>query len=157
MSDDIKTRMWKEMADHPYVMAKIEDAHDHAIPMNAVLDDDAHGHFWFYHTKDGRLAKGGRAMVQYVAKGHDLFACISGTLVAETDPAVIDRYWNNSVAAWYEGGKQDPKLLMLRFDLDDAEIWTADGSITGAFKLMTGMTMKGGEFGEHADVSLQNG
>jgi general stress protein 26 len=157
MSDDIKTRMWKEMADHPYVMAAIEGGGQHSIPMNAVLDKDAHGAFWFYHTKDGRLAKGGRAMVQYVAKGHDLFACISGTLVTETDPAVIDRYWDNTVAAWYEGGRDDPNLLMLRFELDDAEIWTADGSIVGVFKLMTGMTMKGGELGEHAEVSLQNG
>lgn len=155
MTDELKVRMWREMAKSPYVMAGLIGDGQHSVPMNAVLDDDAHGHFWFYHSKSGRLANGGAAMVQYVAKGHDLFACISGTLVEETDPAVIDRYWDNSVAAWYKGGRSDPDLLMLRFELYDAEIWTADGSVVGAFKLMTGMTMKDGDLGEHATVGLR--
>ena len=95
-------------------------------------------------------------MAQFVSKGHDLFCCISGTLVEETDPAVIDRYWSNAVEAWYEGGRNDPKLKMMRFELDDAEVWTADGSITGVFKLMTGKTMKPGDMGKHDVVDLES-
>jgi len=93
-------------------------------------------------------------MAQFSAKGHDLFACISGTLVHESDRAILDKLWNNSIAAWYEGGKDDPKLVLLRFDLDNAEIWTADPSIKGLFKLATGLTMKEGELGQHAEVAL---
>src|SRR3546814_8861430 len=73
-------------------------------------------------------------MAQFAAKGHELFACISGTLVSESDRTVLDKLWSNSIAAWYEGGKDDPKLVLLRFDLDDAEIWTADPGIKGMFK-----------------------
>ena len=72
----------------------------------------------------------------------------------ENNRAVLDKLWNNSIAAWYPGGKDDPKLVLLRFDLDDAEIWTADPSVKGMFKLATGMTMKEGELGEHATVTL---
>src|SRR3546814_2458007 len=92
--------------------------------MNAQLDKDAHGAFWFFTASDNRLAAGGPAMAQFAAKGHELFACISGTLVSESDRTVLDKLWSNSIAAWYEGGKDDPKLVLLRFDLDDAEIWT---------------------------------
>lgn len=41
----------------------------------------------------------------------------------ENDRAVIDRLWNAYVAAWYEGGKDDPKLVLLRFDAERAQIW----------------------------------
>jgi len=154
MSDDIKKRFWKELADSPNVMVGQTGERAHHIPMRAQLDEDANSAFWFFTATDNRLAGGGPAMAQFAAKGHDLFACISGTLRPETDRAVLDKLWSNGVAAWYEGGKDDPKLLLLRFDLDDAEIWTADAGIKGMFKLATGMTMKEGDLGRHAEVAL---
>ena len=107
-----------------------------------------------FMTAAGQMLCGGAAMVQFASKGHDLFACLAGTLRPETDRAVLDKLWNNGIAAWYAGGKEDPKLVLLRFDLDDAEIWTADPGIKGMLKLATGMTMKEGELGEHAKVAL---
>lgn len=154
MSDDIKQTFWKALADSPYVMVGMTGERAHHIPMNAQLDKDANSAFWFFTATDNRLAGGGPAMAQFASKGHDLFACISGTLRDETDRAVLDRLWNNGIAAWYEGGKNDPKLVLLRFDLDDAEIWTADPGIKGMFKLATGMPMKEGDLGTHAEVSL---
>lgn len=154
MSKDIKQRFWKELADSPYLMVGREGSHDHAIPMTAQLDKDNEGFFHFFHSKTGRLAAGGRAMAHYAAKGHDLFACISGTLTPANDPATIDKYWSKPVEAWYEGGRNDPDLLLLRFDLDDAEIWTADAGVKGLLKLMTGTTMKKGDMGSHAEVAL---
>jgi hypothetical protein len=38
--------------------------------------------------------------------------------------------------------------------LRDAEIWTADMSIKGAFKMMFGMRMQEDESGDHANVQL---
>ena len=154
MSDDIKQQFWKALAASPYLMVGATGEREHHIPMNAQLDKDAHGAFWFFTATDNRLAAGGPAMAQFASKGHDLFACISGTLVRENDRAVLDKLWNNSIAAWYPDGKDDPKLVLLRFDLDDAEIWTADPGVKGMFKLATGMTMKEGELGQHATVAL---
>jgi general stress protein 26 len=154
MSDDIKKQFWKALDASPYVMVGQTGEREHHIPMSARLDKDAHGAVWFFTTTDNRLAGGGPAMAQFASKGHDLFACISGTLRREDDPAVLDRLWNNGVAAFYPGGKDDPTLLLLRFDLDDAEIWTADPGIKGLFKLATGMSMKQGDLGEHAKVAL---
>ena len=36
------------------------------------------------------------------------------------DRAAIDRLWNRFVAAWFEKGKDDPKLALLRFDPERA-------------------------------------
>lgn len=154
MSDEITRKMWKAMADSPYLMIGLTGTSDHSQPMTAQLDEEAHGYFWFYTNRQNKLAGGGEAMAQFAAKGHDLFACIHGRLVTESDPAVIDRYWSKQVAAWYEEGRDDPDLLMLRFELDDAEIWEADLSIKGVFRLMTGHRIKSDDLGEHAEVPL---
>lgn len=154
MTQDVREQFWKALNHSPYLMVQLESRHEHAIPMAAQLDSDARGHFWFYSDRTNRLSAGGAAMAQFEAKGHDLFACISGTLVEETDPAVIDRYWSNEVEAWYEGGRSDPKLQMLRFELGDAEIWTAKPGAVGLFKMLTGNTIKKGEFGEHVETTL---
>ena len=37
--------------------------------------------------------------------------------------AGISAGWNGLVAAWFEGGKDDPKLALLRLDAERAEIW----------------------------------
>lgn len=154
MSDDIRKRMWTAMAASPFVMVKLDGPHGHAEPMTAQLDKDAHGAFWFYTGRDNRIAPGGPAMVQFTSRGHDLFACISGRLVEETDPAIIDRHWSNTVEAWYPGGRNDPNLLMMRLDLDEAEIWAMDMNIKGLFKLLTGKTVRPGEVADHAVVDL---
>lgn len=151
---EIREDMWEAMAASPYVLLGTTSDREHFEPMYAVLDDDADSEFWFYTKKDNRAAKGGPATVQFASKGHDLFASLRGTLTEETDPAVIDRYWNNHVAAWYEGGRQDPSLLMLRFDLSDAEIWGTDHSLAGKIKMITGNTIYDREAGSHAKVTL---
>ena len=139
MSKDIKQRFWKELADNPYLMVALDAGHAHAIPMTAQLDKDNDGYFHFFHAKSGRLAAGGRAMAQYVAKGHDLFACVSGTLTPVTDRATIDKYWSKPVEAWYEGGKDDPHIVFLRMDLGRAEIWDGDMSLLNVAKMALGM------------------
>ncbi len=154
MTDTIRTEFWKAFEHSPFVMVGLHGDHSHSLPMTAQLDRDADHAFWFYTARGNRLEKGGSAMAQFVAKGHDLFACISGTLREETDAAVIDRYWSKQVEAWYAGGRNDPNLLMLRFDLADAEIWTTDIGVKGLFKLMTGKKIDPQEAGRHAQVVL---
>lgn len=152
--EEAKKKFWKELADNPTVMIALHSSNHHSEPMRCQLDKGANSKFWFYTSTDNRIAAGGRAMAQFVSKGHDVFACITGALVPETDPAIIDKYWSNPVEAWYEQGRNDPKLLMLRFELDDAEIWLADITLKGWFKLMTGMTMKADDLRSHTEVKL---
>lgn len=151
---EVRERMWKKMSDSPFVMIGLVGADEHSEPMTAQLDKDANSEFWFYTRNDNRIARGGPAMAQFVSKDHKLFACIRGNLTEETDPATIDKYWSKQTEAWFDGGRDDPKLMMLRFDLSDAEIWEGDESLAGKFKMLTGMKIKPGEAGRHAEVSL---
>lgn len=154
MSTNIRTEMWEAMATSPYVMLSLNAESQHAEPMRAQLDKDAHGHFWFYTNKTNRVAKGGQAMAQFSSKDHKLFACICGTLIEETDPEIIDKYWSKQVSAWYEDGRQDESLMMLRFELADAEVWQVDPDVTGLVKLMFGKKVKPSEMGQHTKIPL---
>lgn len=151
---DIRHRFWKDLAESPILMVGLEGAHEHSLPMTAQLDRNADHAIWFYTSRGNRLARGGPAMAQFADRGHHLFACIRGTIGEETDSAVIDRYWTKEVAAWYPRGRSDPDLLMLRFHLDDAEIWLADMSMKGIFRMMMGGDVRAAERGKHVEVAL---
>ena len=150
MDKDIRETFWKSFQSSPFIMIKLENASGHAEPMTAQLDKDAHHAIWFFAKRDNRIAPGGQAMGQVMTKGHDVFACIDGTLVEETDNSVREKHWNNAVEAWFPDGKQDPSVVMLRFDIEDGEVWASDMGLKGAFKLLTGTPIHAGEAGEHA-------
>jgi general stress protein 26 len=106
----------------------------------------ARGPIWFFTARDNaivqKLAKGNRAIATFTSKGHDLFATIHGQISLDNDRATIERLWNRFVAAWYEGGKDDPKLALLRLDAERAEIWLDASSLVAGIKLLLGVDPK---------------
>lgn len=145
---ELRHKFWKAMEASPFVMLQLDSNTDSAAPMTAQLDREAHHAIWFFTSRDNHFAPGGAATATFSSKGHDVFARFTGTLVEETDRARLDKQWNNYVEAWFEGGKDDPKLLMLRMDLGPAEIWAGDVGALNTVKMMLGMdvghTIKGG-------------
>ncbi|CCV15381.1 pyridoxamine 5'-phosphate oxidase family protein [Mesorhizobium sp. STM 4661] len=111
-------------------------------PMTAQFDGDRKV-IYFFTAKDTELAENASsvkaATLVYAAKGHDLFATVHGTLQTDNDRATIDRLWNRFVAAWFEQGKDDPKLCLLRFDPTQAEIWKDASSVVAGIKMFLGM------------------
>lgn len=111
-------------------------------PMTAQFDGDRRTIYFFtsIDTDLGKLrSQPTDAILVYAAKGHDLFANVDGTLRAENDPELIDRLWNRFVAAWFEGGKTDPKLCLLHFEPGHAEIWKDASSLVAGMKLFLGL------------------
>lgn len=108
----------------------------HAQPMTAYRDEEA-GTIWFFSRDETDLAKdvagaGQSAMFHYGSKDQNVWACIHGQLSTHGhDRAIIDRYWNPVLGAWYPEGKDDPQLTILRFDADDGRVWVNEG---GFFK-----------------------
>jgi general stress protein 26 len=136
----------------PYVMIGLEDG-QHSEPMTAQVDDDQPNALFFFAGRDNRIAEGGAAMAQFVSKGHDFFACMSGTVLKTNDRAEIDKLWNNQVEAWFPGGKEDPNLTLLRFDIESAELWETDISLGGRLKMLFGGTIHSDESSSHAVVN----
>ncbi|RYD98131.1 MAG: general stress protein [Sphingomonadales bacterium] len=148
---ELKADLWKKMAASPFVMFGLEGG-GHSQPLTAQLDRDQVDTLFFFVGKDNRAAKGGAAMVQFVSKGHDYFACLAGTARVDNDFAQIEKLWSPQVEAWFPGGKDDPNLALLRFDIADAELWETDMSLTGKLKMLFGGKVKSDESGSHAVV-----
>jgi general stress protein 26 len=148
---EIAAKFLEKLRSSPFVMIGLIDG-EHSEPMTAQIDDDQPNTLFFFAGRDNRIAKGGDAMAQFVGKGHDFFACLAGSVTTENDPAQIDKLWNNQVEAWFPGGKQDPNLTLLRFDIDSAELWETDISISGRVKMLFGGTIHGDESSSHAVV-----
>ena len=150
-TQEIKRTFWAKLADSPFVMLGVEGGGHHE-PLTVQLDDEQVDTLYFFIGKDNRAAKGGKAMVQFVSKGHDFFACLDGTARIDNDFAQIDKLWNPQAEAWFPGGRDDPNLALLRFDIDSAELWETDISLTGRVKMLFGGKIRADESGSHAKV-----
>jgi general stress protein 26 len=164
MADDreIEDKFWKALKHSPFVMLGVDGARDAATqPMTINFEDQdrERGVLWIFTAKDHdftrAMGQSNRAIGSYSGKDHDLFASLRGTLRIDNDKAAIDRLWSPIVAEWYEG-KNDPKLALVRFDVDDAKIWLSDveGFLKPAFNKLFGRKPEAGMTEKVAEVSL---
>ncbi len=143
---EIVEKFWKALkSDRTFMLGLAGTALTHARPMTANFDGDERSTIWIFTATDTELAKsiGARheATGCFAAKGHDLFATMHGVLYPDGDRAVIDRLWNPFIAAWFKG-KDDPRLALLRFEPETAEIWLNDSSLLAGIKILLGKDPK---------------
>jgi len=155
----LEQKFWKALKADRTVMLGLDGVEDgHARPMTAQTEGDC-APIWFFTSNENglvrHLGQGHRAVAAFAAKDHELFASIKGNLHLDNDRAVIDRLWNPFVAAWYEGGKDDPKLALLRLDAEHAEIWLNETSLLAGVKMLLGIDPKEDYKDKVADVDLR--
>jgi general stress protein 26 len=129
-ANDLLARFWRELGQlRTGMLGLASEDGSHAHPMTAHFEGE-HGPLWFYGRRDSglvqRAAQSHPAVFHYVAKGHDLYACVHGDIRAVTDRNVVKMFWSEEVARWYPGGEHDPDLALLRFDPSSAQIWCPD-------------------------------
>lgn len=156
---DLKAKFWKALKSDRTLMLGLSGADSGpAQPMTAQIEGDEGGPIWIFTAKDTDLVKAlgasGKAYANFASKGHDLFAAVDGVLTADNDRATIDRLWNPFVAAWFEGGKDDPKLQLLRFEPGDAQIWLNEHSLFAGVKMLLGNDPKDDYADKVAEVKL---
>ena len=127
-------------------------------PMTAIVEDGP-GPIWFFTARGNDLAdaaarRARQGLLVFASKDHEFFATVGGQLQQDNDPAVIDRLWNPFIAAWYEDGKDDPKLALLRFDAEHAEIWLNEQSLLAGVKMLLGVDPKEDYHDKVAEVNL---
>ncbi|HEY6894499.1 MAG TPA: pyridoxamine 5'-phosphate oxidase family protein [Rhodanobacteraceae bacterium] len=143
---DIEKKLWKALHSDRTVMLGLDGVEDgHSRPMTAQYEHER-GPIWFFTSTDNALipllTERNRAIAAFASKGHDIFASISGRLSVDKDRGVIDRLWNPFIAAWFEGGKDDPKLTLLRLDAEHAKVWVDASSLVAGVKILLGADPK---------------
>ena len=162
--EELQEKLWAGLRSEMTVMLGREGGNAPARPMTAMIDgDEDRGPLWFFTATDNNLYRQiqqvelagdePRAMAHFVAKGHDVWATVHGSLTTTRDRAIIDRLWNRFVAACYEG-KDDPKIALIRLDPEDAEIWIDASSLVAGIKMLMGFDPKKDYEGKVAELRL---
>jgi general stress protein 26 len=162
---ELERKLWNALSSDRTLMLGLNGVEDgHTRPMTALLDGDpcdgGRTSMWFFTVKGNamvhQLDQGHRAIATFIDKGHNIFATIHGTMLVESDPGMIDRLWNSHVAAWYDGGRNDPNIALLRLDPEQAEIWENASSLLAGIKMMFGADPKRDYQDKVARVNLRH-
>lgn len=148
----LKQHFWDKLSSGPVMMVGLSAPHAHAEPLTAQLDKDQVNRIYFFIGRDNRLAGGGPATAQFVSRGQDYFASLTGTASIDSDRAMIDKLWSKAAEAWFPAGRNDPGLALLRFDIDSVELWESDMSLSGKLKMLFGGKISPSEEGSHARI-----
>jgi general stress protein 26 len=124
----------------------------------AVLDHRFEGTVWFLtpdpSPKVDDIRFDAHVNVAYV-DGASVVS-LAGIASIERDQARIDEFWNPWAEAWFEGGRDDPTVALLRVDVTSAEYWHVDKpGVVRALEVVKGIvTRQTPDVGESRTVEL---
>ena len=135
-----EAQFWEQVGEVRAGMLGVQGLPDHMQPMSPREEPEAKT-LWFYLSSDSDLYQqvtGGHDTAHFcvVGKDHDYHACAAGTLRENKDPAKVEEYWSPMVAAWFEGGKEDPHMTLFEMTLREAAIWgSTDSNVKFAWNI----------------------
>lgn len=85
------------------------------------------GDLWFFTADDsGKVAEiraDSDVNLAYAEPKDSRYVSVSGKAELVKDRAKIDELWSPMLKAWFNGGKDDPHLALLRVRVSEAEYW----------------------------------
>jgi len=128
-------------------------------PMS-TQNDDFNGVLWFLTSTDSHkmseIEANNRVNVSYAEPKSNRFISVSGTASISKDQGLIDKFWSPIHKAWFPEGKDDPRLCLLKVQVDQAEYWDASSSklmqLVGFVQAM--VTNKEADLGENEKIDL---
>lgn len=131
----------------------------HFVPMSHHADPDADA-LWFITAQGTELtqaAASGPVDAMYLigdASGK-LWARIAGQLEQSQDHAKLEQIWSAVASAWFEQGKADPDLRLLKLSLTGAEVWSTPGGLGFLYEIAKArLTGEKPDMGEHFTLTF---
>lgn len=135
------------------------DIKGRAVPMTHNLEPED-GNIWFLTAKGTEMAaaaeQGESCRYLVCDDANAIYAVVEGALAVSTDRAKLDEVWNAMASAWFEEGKQDPDLVLIRLRPAKAEVWLGPES---GFKFLWSVakakvTGEEPDFGTHFNLAF---
>lgn len=94
----------------------------------AVLEREFDGDLYFFTADPSPKTEQvvADSQVNVSLQSGDNYLSIAGTASVTRDAALIDELWNPYAEAWFEQGRDDPAVALLKVHADSAEYWTVD-------------------------------
>ena len=105
------------------------DGHLVSRPM-AVKEREFDGDLWFFTEDPSHKTDEvrGNPQVNVALEAHHGWVSLAGEAEIVKDPAKIDELWDTGSEAWFERGREDPKVALLKVTAHTAEVWSQDSS-----------------------------
>lgn len=116
------------------------------LPINSrpmsVLEVDESGNLWFMSSsesnKNFEILKDDRVQLFFAKSGANEYLSVFGTATIYRDRAHIEQVWTPIAKAWFEEGKDDPEVSVIKVTPADAYYWdTKDGKLIALLKWAT--------------------
>jgi general stress protein 26 len=123
-----------------------------AIPMSTMKVDDE-GRIWFFSGrsshKNQHIQQQHKVHLLYGNPGKSNYLSVDGVAEISTDRDKIEELWSPLIKTWFQGGKDDPELTVIKVTPSDAYYWdTKNGKMVSFLKILAspiiGKTMDDG-------------
>ncbi|PRD48681.1 pyridoxamine 5'-phosphate oxidase family protein [Sphingobacterium haloxyli] len=131
----------------------------HAVPMSRQ-EVDQEGNIWFLFSSESEtyqhLQNTAKVSLLFSDVRNYSFLSINGTAEISQDTTQIEKYWNKMVEGWFDRGKEDPRIRVLKVVPNEAHYWdTKSNKLVTFFKVAArAVTGKNIETGEQGDLNL---
>lgn len=147
----------KELAkDKICMFCTYEDEQIVSRPMGTQgVDED--GTIWFFSNrssdKNYQVKQDEKVYLMYADTSNHSYLSLTATAEIVKDKQKIDELWTKMSKAWFEKGKDDPELTLIRVTPEEGHYWdTKNGKLVSMIKIaiaaVTGSKMDGGIEGE---------
>lgn len=133
-SPEHKQKIWKMIKDIKVgMLVTLDGEMPRARPMHLV-QSDYDGTLWFYTRRSAEKVFETRqdcdVCLSFSDQEEGVYVSLSGKATLSDDRALIEKYWNPFVAAWFPEGKDDPDVAMMAIKVQFGEHWKAKESKT---------------------------
>jgi general stress protein 26 len=126
----------------------------------ATQKEDFNGQLWFFTDAESgkvfEIEHDRHVNLSYADPSSSRYVSISGRASLVRDKAKVKELWSPAMKAWFPNGVDDPKIALLRIDVEQAEYWdTPGGTVVHAIGFVKA-TLTGERYqpGDHAKVQL---
>ncbi|MDQ3048541.1 MAG: pyridoxamine 5'-phosphate oxidase family protein [Bacteroidota bacterium] len=164
LSDDAAVKKMKEIAEGIDICMFCTSSDEHLFetrPMSTQLVDD-NGDFWFFSEsgseKNKEVKEDDQVQLIYAHRNDSHYMSVCGTASISKDRNKIDKLWKAHAKAWFQGGKDDPNLSVIRVRPTHAHYWdTKHGKMVALLSIAASVIMgKKMDDGLEGDLKFNN-
>lgn len=119
----------RELIDHNAICmftSNVDEVPLQTRPMTTQQVDDE-GNFWFFSPKDSHknyeVKSDSRVQLLFANTSASEYMTVYGTATILTDRKKVDEIWSPMVKAWFQEGKDDPNLSLIKVTPEHAYYW----------------------------------
>lgn len=135
-----------------------DEGHLHSAPMT-TQNDAFNGIVWFLGSKKSELVKNISSNPQvnlgYSNTSNNDYVSINGVAENVIDEVILDEIWSPAYEAFFEHGKSDPDIQLIRVVCNGAQYWKGSGTLVTLYKLAkASVTGETEDLGTSKSISL---